>query len=144
MESFVIDPFVIFIRLFRIIHCRCYLWISCNVMQYWIVELFLYSWKCWGWYLLYFYSKLKSCSLLIFFNVWKIRSVNYIPHRVDIFSYCKLFERLSVIVFKRWLKFRAKENLNKFIWFLQRSNLKFVTKSKSCFKYSSQTSNKNS
>ena len=81
--------------------------------------------------------------MLIFFIVWIIRSVNDIPLRADIFSYYKVFERLSVIAFKRSLKFRAKENLNKFIWFLQRPNLKLVTKSKSCFKYSSQTSNKN-
>ena len=33
-ESFVINKFLILIRIFRIMHCRCCLWVLCNVMQY--------------------------------------------------------------------------------------------------------------
>ena len=34
IESFVINRFVRFMRIFRIMRCRYYLWVSCNVIQY--------------------------------------------------------------------------------------------------------------
>ena len=117
------------IRILRIMRCCCCLWVSCNIMQYWIFGLSLLFWKCWWWCSLCFdnqhfyflYSKLKSCSFLMFSSVWTVTSASPFTLRTEIFSCRKVFERLFVITYKFWLKLRPKQNLHNFIWFLQPS-----------------------
>ena len=53
IKSLIINWFVMFIQIFWMC-CRCCLWVSCDLMQYWIISLSSLSWKCWWWYCLYF------------------------------------------------------------------------------------------
>ena len=98
IKSVIINWFVMFIQIFWMC-CRCCLWVSCDLMQYWIISLSSLSWKCWWWYCLYFaiwhfyflYSKLKLYSFSMFSSVWKVRSASSFPQRAACFLVVKFW-----------------------------------------------------
>ena len=116
IECIVINRFLMFIWIFRIMRCRCCLCVSCNIMQYWIVVISSLSWKCCGdiasislaGVVLFLYSMPNTCSFLMFSSAWTASSASSFLLRVDIFFCCKVFDMFSVIAYRLWLKFRPK------------------------------------